>query len=142
MTLCGPMSACHSERALTIWFTPRTELLPIDGKFFPVREQWQDSHADVLVTGLFAVLGYLYVALACGGMWVAWRGGKAVDVSRLALGVNFWGIGLLLVYFVIRTAFLTTVEACEPRYVVSCYPGVLAFVALLKVRPGKNKETA
>ena len=61
------------ERALTIWFTPRTELLPIDGKFWPLREQWEDSHADVLVTGGFAVLGYLYVALAIGGVWLAWR---------------------------------------------------------------------
>ena len=61
------------QRALTIWFTPRTELLPIDGKFWPVREQWADSHADVLVTGGFAVLGYLYVALAAGGVWAAWR---------------------------------------------------------------------
>jgi len=130
------------QRALTIWFTPRTELLPIDGKFFPVREQWQDSHADVLVTGSFAVLGYLYVALACGGIWVAWKAGNGTGASSAPLGANFWGIGLLLVYFVIRTAFLTTVEACEPRYVVSCYPGVLAFVALLSVRTGGNKESA
>jgi hypothetical protein len=93
------------ERALTIWFTPRTELLPIDGKFWPVREQWEDSHADVLVTGSFAVLGYLYVALAAGGIWVAWRargGGSATGVSQ---GSNFWGIGLVLAYFVVRTAF-------------------------------------
>ena len=66
------------ERALTIWFTPRTELLPIDGKFWPVRDQWEDSHADVIVTGGFAVLGYLYVALAIGGIWIPWgrRRGK------------------------------------------------------------------
>jgi len=129
------------ERALTIWFTPRTELLPIDGKFFPVREQWQDSHADVLVTGTFAVLAYLYVALACGGIWLAWRAGNATGAARSSLGANFWAIGLLLVYFVVRTAFLTTVEACEPRYVVSCYPGVLALVALLGIRAEKNMET-
>jgi hypothetical protein len=41
-------------------------------------------------------------------------------------------------YFVIRTAFLTTVEAPEPRYVISCYPGVLALIALLGIR----KQTA
>jgi hypothetical protein len=120
------------ERALTIWFTPRTELLPIDGKFFPVRSQWQDSHADVLVTGSFAVLGYLYVALAAGGVWLAWRaGGRSSPGSPL--GPNLWGIALMLAYFVIRTAFLTTVEAPEPRYVVSCYPGLLALIALLGI---------
>jgi hypothetical protein len=128
------------ERALTIWFTPRTELMNIDGKFWPVREQWEDSHADVLVTGSFAVLGYLYVALAASGVWFAWRAGGGSSATGPPLGPNFWGIGLVLVYFLVRTAFLTTVEAPEPRYVVSCYPGVLALIALLAVRKGKHKE--
>ena len=128
------------ERALTIWFTPRTELLPIDGKFWPLREQWEDSHADVLVTGGFAVLGYLYVALAIGGIWLAWRTRQASGATGPPLGPNLWGIAILLAYFLVRTAFLTTVEAPEPRYVVSCYPGVLALIALLGVRKRKHKE--
>ena len=53
---------------------------------------------------------------------------------------NLWGIALLLAYFLVRTAFLTTVEAPEPRYVVSCYPGVLALIALLGIRKEKHKE--
>ena len=126
------------ERALTIWFTPRTELLPIDGKFFPVRDEWADSHADVLVTGSFAVLGYLYVAFAAGGLWLAWRARDGSGANSSPLGPNFWGIALLLAYILIRTAFLTTVEAPEPRYVVSCYPGVLAIIALLAVRNGEH----
>jgi hypothetical protein len=121
------------ERALTIWFTPRTELLPIDGKFFPVRQQWADSHADVLVTGSFAVLGYLYVALAAGGVWLVWRA-RGETKPGVFLGPNLWGIALILVYFFVRTAFLTTVEAPEPRYVVSCYPALLALIALLGTR--------
>jgi hypothetical protein len=127
------------ERALTIWFTPRTELLPIDGKFWPVREQWQDSHADVIVTGSFALLGYLYVALAAGGIWMAWNARAMLDASAsdFASGPNLWGIALLLVYFFLRTGFLTTVEAPEPRYVVSCYPGIIAFVSLLSIRSAK-----
>ena len=122
------------ERALTIWFTPRTELLPIDGKFWPLREQWEDSHANVLITGGFAVLGYLYVALAAVGIWFAWRKASQEAVPGSLAGVNLWGIGLFLAYFVVRTAFLTTVEAPEPRYVISCYPGVLALVSLLGIR--------
>ncbi|HLW44057.1 MAG TPA: hypothetical protein VKS00_06170, partial [Candidatus Acidoferrales bacterium] len=128
------------ERALTIWFTPRTELLPIDGKFWPVSEQWEDSHADVLVTGGFAVLGYLYVALAIGGIWLAWRTRRESGATGAPAGANLWGIALLLMYFLVRTAFLTTVEAPEPRYVVSCYPGLLALIALLGIREGKHKE--
>jgi hypothetical protein len=128
------------ERALTIWFTPRTELLPIDGKFWPLREQWEDSHADVLVTGGFAVLGYLYVALAVGGIWLAWRTRLESGAPDELAGANLWGVALLLAYLLVRTAFLTTVEAPEPRYVVSCYPAVLALVALLGIRKTKHKE--
>ena len=126
------------ERALTIWFTPRTELLPIDGKFWPLPEQWQDSRADVLVTGGFAVLGYAYVALAIGGICLAWGTRRETGPKGSSPGPNFWGIALVLAYFVVRTAFLTTVEAPEPRYVVSCYPGVIAFVALLGIRKTKS----
>jgi len=128
------------ERALTIWFTPRTELLPVEGKIWPIREQWEDSHANVLVTGGFAALGYLYVALAIGGVWLAWSAREGRSASGAALGPNFWGIALLLAYFLVRTAFLTTVEAPEPRYVVSCYPGVLALIALLGARREKRRE--
>jgi hypothetical protein len=128
------------ERALTIWFTPRTELLPIDGKFWPLREQWEDSHADVLVTGGFAVLGYLYVALAIGGIWLAWRTRWESGAGGAANEANLWGIALLLSYVLIRTAFLTTVEAPEPRYVVSCYPALLAVIALLGIGKQKREE--
>ena len=130
------------ERALTIWFTPRTELLPIDGKFWPIREQWQDSHADVLVTGSFALLGYAYIALAVGGIWMAWNARAGHGASGIAFGPNLWGLALLLVYFFLRTVFLTTVEAPEPRYVVSCYPGILAFISLLSIRNAKRAEAS
>jgi hypothetical protein len=128
------------ERALTMWFTPRTELLPIDGKFWPLREQWEDSHADVLVTGGFAVLGYLYAALAIGGIWLACRARPESGVEGASSGVNLWGMALLLGYILVRTAFLTTVEAPEPRYVVSCYPGVLALIALLGIGKKRHKK--
>ena len=127
------------ERALTIWFTPRTELLPIDGKFWPLREQWEDSRTDVLVTGSFAVLGYVYVALATSGIWLAWRLRRKSDTTGPGRGTNLWGITLILAYLVVRTLFLTTVEAPEPRYVVSCYPEVLSLVALLGIRKMKHR---
>ena len=86
------------------------------------------------------LLGYLYIALAIGGAWQAWRTVAGSSATGPPLGPNFWGIALLVVYFLVRTAFLTTVEAPEPRYVVSCYPAVLALIALLGVRKGKHKE--
>jgi 4-amino-4-deoxy-L-arabinose transferase-like glycosyltransferase len=124
------------QRALTIWFTPRTELLPIDGKLWPVGEYWNDSPGGWLTTALFGLLGYLYISLALAGIWHAWRiNNLAPEDSRQAS--NFWGIGMILAYLVVRTAFLTTVEAPEPRYVVSCFPAVLALAALLWARTPK-----
>jgi 4-amino-4-deoxy-L-arabinose transferase-like glycosyltransferase len=129
------------ERALTIWFTPRTELLPIDGKFWPISENWEDSPAGFLTTAGFGTLGYLYVALALGGIWVAWRAGRANSAdSRPPDSANLWGLALLLAYLFTRTAFLTTVEAPEPRYVVSCYPVVLALAAMLWARTRPAEE--
>jgi hypothetical protein len=127
-------------RALTIWFTPRTELLPIDGKFWPVSDQWRDSRADVLTTAGFAALGYLYIALALGGIGVACRSRRTGNAKLRATGLNeentpnLWGVTLLLAYILVRTALLTTVEAPEPRYVVSCYPAVLALITLVWAR--------
>lgn len=118
------------QRALTIWFTPRTELMDIDGKFWPLRQQWRDSHANVIITGSFALLGYAYVGLAIAGVWLPWRRRRTTDFPGPQSKPNDWGIALLLLYLFIRAAFLTTVEAPEPRYVVSCYPCVLAMIAL------------
>jgi hypothetical protein len=78
------------------------------------------------------------VALAAGGLWLAWRARAGSSANSSLIGTNFWGIALLLTYVFVRTAFLTTVEAPEPRYVVSCYPGVLALIALLAIRNGEH----
>ncbi len=126
------------QRALTLWFTPRTELLPIDGKLWPIRDQWHDSHAAFLTTAGFAALGYLYVALALGGIYVVWRAGRTgLGASSAQDMPNLWGVALLLAYLLVRTAFLTTIESPEPRYVVTCYPAMLALAALICARaPG------
>jgi hypothetical protein len=127
------------QRALTMWFTPRTELLPIDGKFFPISDSWEDSHASFLTTALFGALGYLYPALALAGIWAARHYPRSANAKLQSSELNdedspnLWGIALLLAYILIRTAFLTTVEAPEPRYVVTCYPAVLALASQLLV---------
>jgi hypothetical protein len=142
-------------RALTLWFTPRTELLPIDGKFWPIVDSWEDSHTSFLTTAGFGALGYLYPALALAGIWAARRYLRTASVDSRAPGSrmpdshtpgshvlgpqiedtpNLWGIALLVVYMLVRTAFLTTVEAPEPRYVVTCYPVILALAALCWAR--------
>src|SRR5262249_44765292 len=44
------------QRVLTIWFTPRIELLPFSGNVFPLQENWEDDREDQIVTlGFFCL---------------------------------------------------------------------------------------
>jgi hypothetical protein len=111
-------------RAFTIWFTPRIELLPFSGKLRPVREAWREDPVDFSVTVGFFVLNVLYVGLALWGAWRLW--GESLGEKPV--------VGLLLGYLVLRTAFLTTLETPEPRYVLVCFPIVLALAGQVFVR--------
>lgn len=102
-------------RAWRLWFTPRIESLPYSGALWPPLEKWRSHDTDFSVTLGFGVLGFAYVGLAAVG---AWR-------NRFHPGVV-----LIVTYLVIRTAFLTQLHTVEPRYVVMCFPAVLALAAL------------
>ena len=102
-------------RSLTLWFTPRVELLPFSGHLWPVSKRWEDDTVDFSVTlGLF-LLNCAYIALALAGIWIAWRQP---------------GVMLLIAFILIRTAYIARfVETPEPRYVLECYPAVIALAA-------------
>lgn len=104
------------QRSFVIWFTPRIELLPYSGDVFPFEEAWENDPVDQRVTAGFFLLNVLYVGLAAWGAWRLW-----LQNSALRMAVAF-----LLGYSVLRTAFLTTLETPEPRYVLECFPAVLA----------------
>lgn len=103
-------------RCFSIWFTPRVEMLPLSGKLWPVGYWWQDSPSQYGISLALFLLGIAYAVMALGG---AWR----VRTNPAAL--------FLVAYIVIRTAFLTTIETPEPRYVLECFPAVFALAAQL-----------
>lgn len=113
------------RRAVRIWFTPRIELVPVSGNVFPLVYMSEEDAVDQRVTIFYFFLNIFYVALALAGVWKLW----GVREARPALL-------LLLFYVLVRTAFLTTVESPEPRYVLVCFPALLAFAAQLFT--GKN----
>jgi hypothetical protein len=117
-------------RAFTIWFTPRIELLPFSGQVFPVTESWREDPIDLSVTLGFFLLNGLYVTLA---LWGAWRISRERSVLRLV-------VALLLGYILLRTAFLTTIETPEPRYVLVCFPAVLALAGQVFARSVKPPD--
>ncbi len=106
-------------RAAMMWLTPRIELLPFSGKVLPLAASWEDDPVDLTVTVVFFFLNILYVALAVCGAVRLWR---AFPMSRPA-------ILLFAVFILLRTAFLTTLETPEPRYVIVCYPAILTLAA-------------
>jgi 4-amino-4-deoxy-L-arabinose transferase-like glycosyltransferase len=102
-------------RTLTLWFTPRVELLPSSGHLWPLREEWQDDRPDFLVTLGLSGVNIIYVALALAGAWLARRRP---------------GWALLILVCVVRTLFFVKfVETPEPRYVLECFPAVIALAA-------------
>ena len=102
-------------RSLAMWFTPRVELLPYSGQIFPLRSEWDDDREDLLVTLGLGLVNLACVALALAGAWLVRRQPACA---------------LLVVFVVVRTAFFATViETPEPRYVLECFPVVIAFAA-------------
>jgi hypothetical protein len=114
-------------RAFTMWFTPRIELLPFSAQVFPVRGAWREDPIDFSVSVGFFVLNVLYVALALWGSVRLWRESSPLRPA----------LALLLGYVLLRTAFLTTLETPEPRYVLECFPAVLALAGQVFVRSAK-----
>jgi 4-amino-4-deoxy-L-arabinose transferase-like glycosyltransferase len=102
-------------RALTLWFTPRIELLPYSGHLWPMGVEWEDDRPDFVITLSLVIVNFIYLAMALAGAWIA----------RHRPGVAF-----LIAFIIIRTAFFTKfVETPEPRYVLECFPAVIALAA-------------
>lgn len=108
-----------AARAITLWFTPRIELLPVSGTVFPLAQAWEDDPVDQSVTAGLFLLNIAYMALSLCGAARLWRRASSARAA----------ITLLLVFILLRTAFLTTLETPEPRYVLVCFPALIALSA-------------
>jgi hypothetical protein len=102
------------KRAGAMWFTPRTALLPYSGKMWPLREAWYQGSSGFEITLGFGMLNIFYAGIGLVGA-MYWRESP--------------GIILIVAFILIRTAFLTQLQTCEPRYVLECFPALLALGA-------------
>jgi Dolichyl-phosphate-mannose-protein mannosyltransferase len=110
------------RRIMDMWLRPRTEMLPCDSRWWELNDdlQWSTLAVSLGIVNLF------YVASALVG-WLYSR--------KLAL------TGLLLLFVVLRSGFLGTLENPEPRYTLEMYPIVIVFAAYALA--GKSRaETA
>jgi hypothetical protein len=102
-------------RSLTLWWTPRIELLPYSGQMVPFASEWENDREDLVVTLSFIAVNGIYLALALIGAW-------------FARGRCGWGI--LIAFILLRTIYIAGfVETPEPRYVLECFPAVIALGA-------------
>lgn len=72
-------------------------------------------------------MNIIYVALGIAGAWKLWR----YPAVRPA-------IAFIVLYILVRTAFLASLETPEPRYVLVCFSAIIAFGAQLFARTASN----
>jgi peptidoglycan/LPS O-acetylase OafA/YrhL len=86
---------------------------------------------DQSVTAGLVLLNALYVLLGAWGALRLWRQPPA----RVA-------VALIVGYIVVRTAFFATLETPEPRYMLVCFPALLALAAQVFAGEGATKAAS
>jgi hypothetical protein len=104
-------------RVLDMWLRPRTEMLNIELRWW----QYRRHEGETLFAAAYAVLNLAYLVLAAVGGWRL-RRQQPVLVSSI------------LLYCVLRSALLATIEAPEARYTVEAFPMLSILAAAACVR--------
>ncbi len=112
------------QRLATLWFTPRIELLPYSGRLWPLAEQYADDPTDFSVTLGLAAVNVVYLGLGLAGLWVWLRRRQAVAMAAFPSGV-----ALLVIFVAVRALYFLQVDTPEPRYLLECFPVVIALAA-------------
>jgi 4-amino-4-deoxy-L-arabinose transferase-like glycosyltransferase len=99
-------------RIADMWLRPRTELLPSDPRWW----EFDDEVPWLAVSIVFGLVNLAYVGAAAAG---ALR-------SR-----DLFGVGLFVMFLLLRSLFLGTLENPEPRYTLECYPVVIVAAAAI-----------
>ena len=94
-----------------MWLRPRTELTSADPRWW----EFNDDRRFLALSLGFGVVNIAYVLLAL------------VGASRSR---EFFGIGVFVLFLVVRSLFLGTLENPEPRYTLECYPAVILLASV------------
>jgi len=99
-------------RIADMWLRPRTELFPSDPRWW----EFNDDRRWLAVSLGFGLINLSYVLLALAGLFRA---------------REFFGIGLFVLFLMLRSAFLGSLENPEPRYTLECFPAVILLASTL-----------
>ncbi len=98
-------------RIVDMWLRPRTELFPSDPRWW----EFNDDGRWLAVSLGFGVINLLYVVMSAAG---------------LVRAREIFGIGLFVLFLLLRSTFLGTLENPEPRYTLECYPAVIVLASV------------
>ena len=93
-------------RIADMWLRPRTEMLPLNTRWW----EYGDDPVACLIATLWGVLNLLFLIAALMG---------------IVRGPRPRCLGLMLLFVLLRSSFLGTMENPEPRYTLECFPVVL-----------------
>jgi len=93
-------------RSADMWLRPRTEMLPLNSRWW----EYADDTEDCVLATLWGALNLLFLFAATMGLF---RGPRPLY------------LGMMLLFVLLRSAFLGTMENPEPRYTLECFPIVL-----------------
>jgi hypothetical protein len=99
-----------------MWLRPRTEMLPVEARWWEFRSHPEESAFALAWAGI-----NLFYLLAAFRGWQNWQVGLAGS--------------MLIAFVVLRSLFLGTLENPEPRYVLECFPALLALAGGAFARP-------
>jgi 4-amino-4-deoxy-L-arabinose transferase-like glycosyltransferase len=98
-------------RIADMWLRPRTELLPSDPRWW----EFNDDPAWLTVSIVFGLINLAYVASAVAG---------------LLRSRAMFAMGLFVLFVLLRSLFLGSLENPEPRYTLESYPVVILMAAV------------
>ena len=102
-------------RIADMWLRPRTEMLPCDSR-------WWEFNDDLRWSALAVFLGTVNLFYVAGGL-LGWLYSRKLPLT-----------GVLVLFVVLRSAFLGTLENPEPRYTLEMYPVVIVLAAYALAR--------
>jgi 4-amino-4-deoxy-L-arabinose transferase-like glycosyltransferase len=110
-------------RTSDMWLRPRTELLNVETRWWEFSQHASESWFALLWAGL----NFFYIVAALRG-WFQWRLGLA---GAFVIG-----------FIVLRSFFLSSLENPEPRYVLECFPVLLALAGGAFARNADNGKSS
>ena len=99
-------------RIADMWLRPRTELFPSDPRWW----EFNDDHRWLALSLAFGAINLVYVIMGLVGF----------ARSRV-----IFGVGMLVFFVLLRSAFLGSLENPEPRYTLECYPAIIVAASIL-----------